>query len=142
MNLPPEAMQQLAAGQKQPAQKPQGAGGPGAAPMASPQPKEGQKEAARVNVHIAMNMLEQALPVFGSESKEGKAILKHLSGLSKDFGKDDASDLVPAEVMQLFKSLPQMGGGTDVQRMLQQQMQQAGKPQQPQQQMPAPKAMQ
>lgn len=96
--------------------------------MAKPAEKEGLKEAARVNVHIAMNMLEQALPHFGSESKEGKAILKHLSGLSKDFGESDASDLVPAEILQMNKSLPQAGGGTEVQRMLAQMQQQGGAP--------------
>jgi len=96
--------------------------------MAKPQEKEGLKEAARVNVHIAMNMLEQALPIFGSEEKEGKSILKILNMLSKDFGKSDASDLVPAEILQMNKSLPQAGGGTEVQRMLQKQMQQGAQP--------------
>ena len=94
--------------------------------MAKPQEKEGLKEAARVSIHIAMNMLEQALPVFGSESKEGEQILKILAMLSKGFGKRDASDLVPAEVLQMNKSLPQAGGGTEVQRMLQQMQQQGG----------------
>lgn len=95
--------------------------------MAKPQQKEGLKEAARVNIHIAMNMLEQALPVFGSESKEGMSIIKILGMLGKDFGKSDASDLVPAEVLQMNKALPQAGGGTEVQRMLQQ-MQKQGQP--------------
>ena len=104
------------------------AGGPkpGGAPMAKPQQKEGIKEAARVNIHIAMNMLEQALPAFGSESKEGKSVLKILSMLSKEFGKQDASDLVPAEVLQMNKSLPQAGGGTEVQQMLQKMQAQGG----------------
>jgi hypothetical protein len=102
--------------------------------MAKPQEKEGLKEAARVNIHIAMNMLEQALPVFGSESKEGKSVLKILNMLSKEFGQADASDLVPAEVLQMNKSLPQAGGGTEVQRMLQKMQQQGGgMPQQQQQ---------
>jgi hypothetical protein len=94
--------------------------------MAKPQEKEGLKEAARVNIHIAMNMLEQALPVFGTETKEGKSILKILSSLSKEFGHQDASDLVPAEILQMNKSLPQAGGGTEVQRMLQKMQQQQG----------------
>jgi hypothetical protein len=101
--------------------------------MAKPQEKEGLKESARVNIHIAMNMLEQALPVFGAESKEGRGILKILSMLSKEFGKQDASDLVPAEILQMNKSLPQAGGGTEVQRMLQQMQKQGGAtPPQPQ----------
>jgi hypothetical protein len=105
--------------------------------MAKPQEKEGLKEAARVNIHIAMNMLEQALPVFGSESKEGKSVLKILSMLGKEFGKADASDLVPAEVLQMNKALPQAGGGTEVQRMLQKMQQQGGAQPQPQ---PQPQA--
>jgi hypothetical protein len=113
---------------------PQGAPNPAAgpkpsgAPMAKPQEKEGMKEAARVNIHIAMNMLEQALPVFGSESKEGKSVLKILGMLSKEFGESDASDLVPAEILQMNKSLPQAGGGTEVQRMLQKMQQGGGAP--------------
>ena len=94
--------------------------------MAKPQEREGLKEAARVNIHIAMNMLEQSLPIFGSESKEGKSVLKILSMLSKEFGKTDASDLVPAEVLQMNKSLPQAGGGTEVQQMLAKMQQQGG----------------
>jgi hypothetical protein len=128
MSVPPEVMARLGGGQPQgaPQGMPQGPK-PAGAPMAKPQQKEGLKEAARVNIHIAMNMLEQALPVFGSESKEGASILKILGMLGKDFGKSDASDLVPAEVLQMNKALPQAGGGTEVQRMLQQ-MQKQGQP--------------
>lgn len=89
-----------------------------ASPMPQPQEKEGLKEAARVNVHIAMNMLEQALPVFGSETKEGKNVLKVLNMLAKDFGDSDTSDLHPAEIRQMVGAMPQSGGGTDVQKML------------------------
>lgn len=125
-------MAKIAAGQPQsaPAAQPSPAAGakPGGTPMAKPQEKEGLKEAARVNIHISMNMLEQALPVFGSESKEGKSILKILNMLSKEFGQNDASDLVPAEVLQMNKALPQAGGGTEVQRMLQRMQQQGGAP--------------
>ncbi len=108
---------------------------PGGAPMAKPQQKEGRKEAARVNIHIAMNMLEQALPEFGSESEEGKSVIKILGMLANKFGKQDASDLVPAEILQMNRALPQAGGGTEVQRMLQKQMQGGG---QPQPQLPQP----
>lgn len=107
-------------------------------PMPMPQDKEGLKEAARINVHIAMNMLEQALPVFGSETKEGKAILKHLSGLGKDFGDSDTSDLHPAELRQLVGAMPQAGGGSEVQKMLMQQAQQKGGGGQPQPGQPQP----
>ena len=135
MSVQPEVMAKLAGGGGgAPAQaaggmpKPPMAAGPkpGGAPMAKPQEREGLKEAARVNIHIAMNMLEQSLPIFGSESKEGKSVLKILSMLSKEFGKTDASDLVPAEVLQMNKSLPQAGGGTEVQQMLAKMQQQGG----------------
>jgi hypothetical protein len=74
------------------------------------------------NLHIAVNMLEQALPAFGSESEQGAAILKCLSTLSKFVAKKDNTDLVPAEVMQMVSQLPQMGGGTQMQRQIMQQM--------------------
>lgn len=136
MSVPPEMMAQLAAGAGGGGGAP-AAGGmpkppmqagpkPGGAPMAKPQEREGLKEAARVNVHIAMNMLEQALPAYGAESKEGGKIIDILKSLNKAFGKNDASDLVPAEVLQMNKSLPQAGGGTEVQQMLQKMQQQGG----------------
>jgi hypothetical protein len=84
---------------------------PGAAGMATPQKKAGDEGAARTNIQISMNMLEQALPVFGSESDEGKVILKALTGLANAFGKDKERDLVPAQIMQLLKAEPSLGGG-------------------------------
>lgn len=131
-------MAQLTRGQQPPGggAAPPGVEKPGpASPMPQPQEKEGLKEAARVNIHIAMNMLEQALPVFGSETKEGKNVLKALNQLSKDFGDSDTSDLHPAEIRQLVGAMPQSGGGSDVQKMLMQQAQKQGGGQ-PQQQPP------
>jgi len=113
---------------------PEGAGGappaqsPAAGPMSKPQDKRGLKAAAQTNVHIAMNMLEEALPKFGSESPEGAKILAALKSLGSLVAKRDTSDLVPAEVMQMVKQLPQAGGGTQVQQAIMKQMQ-AAKPQ-------------
>jgi hypothetical protein len=114
---------------------PQGEGGqpgatppgqsPGAAPMSSPQDKRGVKAAAHTNLHIAVNMLEEALPAFGSESEEGSNIIKALNILAKMIAKKDTSDLVPAEVLQMVRRLPQMGGGTAVQQQIMKLMQQA-----------------
>lgn len=124
------------------APQPQGAGGaaeggasPAAAPMSSPQEKQGLKAAANNNIHIAVNMLEEALPAFGAESKEGNEIISALKILGKLIAKKDTSDLVPAEIMQMVQQLPQMGGGSDIQRAIMQQMQQ---PQKPPQQAGAP----
>jgi len=137
----PQMMQMLRQGGGSPAaqQQPPGVGAPGpTSQMPQPQKKEGIKEAAMVNVHIAMNMLEQALPVFGTESKEGQKVLDVLRMLGKSFGKQDSGDLVPAEIRQMVASLPQSGGGSEVQRML---MQSAGRPQQQQpQSQPQPMA--
>jgi len=96
-----------------------GAGGPpgmaapaGGAPMSTPQPAQGDKQNAMVNVSLASDLLEQCLHAVGSESEEGQAILKALSILSKQFGhtKAKSQELVPAELMQLMQSLPQAGG--------------------------------
>ena len=44
---------------------------PMAAPMSTPEPKMGTREAALINLSMAMDLIEQALPAFGSESPEG-----------------------------------------------------------------------
>jgi hypothetical protein len=110
-----------------------GAKSPAASPMSKPQDKRGLKAAAQTNIHIAVNMLEEALPAFGSESPEGSKILSALKSLGSMVAKKDTSDLVPAEVLQLVKRLPQMGGGTNIQQQIMKQMAQA-------KQQPAPAA--
>ena len=97
---------------------------PAAAPMARPQEKIGLKVSAQANIHIAMNLLEEALPAFGSESREGQKILQSLKILGTLGGSRESKDLVPASVMQMVSQLPQMGGGSDMQRAIMQQMQQ------------------
>lgn len=101
-----------------------GAQPPRAAPMSTPQEKKGLKAAAQTNIHIAVNMLEEALPAFGAESSEGQAILDILKKLGRLFGKRDSGDLVPAELAHMVSRMPQMGGGTDLQKMIRQQMMQ------------------
>jgi len=147
VSVSPELMQRMTGGGQPPPAAPGGAPGsqpaaagqapqaqaPAAAPMSTPQDKRGVKAAAMTNLHIAVNMLEEAIGAFGSESKEGGAILKALNGLAPLLAKKDTSDLVPAEILQMVKQLPQMGGGTQVQQAIMKQMQQA-KPQ------PAPAA--
>jgi hypothetical protein len=134
MSVPPEIMQRMMAGGQPPMPQnrpPPGVGmqgappqSPAAAPMSTPQDKKGLVAAAHTNLHIATNMLEEALPAFGSESPEGQKIISALKILGGLMGKRDTSDLVPAEVLQMVRRLPQMGGGTDVQRQIMQQMQQ------------------
>lgn len=122
MSVPPQVMAALSrSGQPQsPA-----AGHPAApmgSPMATPQANHGEQEQAHAKVSIAVQLLEQSLPQFGANSVEGKALLRALTLLSKDFGSKDSGDLVPAQVMQMVHALPQMGGGTPVQRALLAQM--------------------
>ena len=94
--------------------------------MAQPSDKRGLKAAAMSNVTIMQNLAEQALTAFEPEDPVYKALLKCLNTLMPIASKNDSSDLVPAEVMRMVGQLPQMGGGTDVQRMIMQQMKQGG----------------
>jgi hypothetical protein len=91
---------------------------PMGAPMATPEPKLGEKESASINVQTAMDLLEQALPKIGSDSEEGKAIMAAVTGLTKLFGKREAKsrELMPAEIMNMISSLPQAGGANPEQR--------------------------
>lgn len=125
MSVPASLMQQMMKqGGTAPGAAPPPAAGaaremaPAAAPFATPQDKKGLKATAMSNVHIALTMLEQALPDLGAESEEGQSVVKALHVLAKLAGKRDNSDLVPAEIMQMVKSLPQMGGGTQIQQEL------------------------
>ena len=141
MSVPPELLAKMQGGGGQAAPSPTpmpggGMPGPGGTPMSGPTKKEGNKEVAKVQVHIAMNMLEQALTAFGAESKEGKSVLKVLGGLSKDLGESDSSDLVPAQIMEMVKGTPQMGGGNEMQQQLMKMMQQQKQGGQPQPQQP------
>jgi hypothetical protein len=82
--------------------------------MSTPQPNEGEKQAAKVKVQQAMDLLEQTLPEFGSESEEGAAVLQVLSSLGKKFGGAErarSKELMPAEIMNLVASLPRGPGG-------------------------------
>lgn len=85
---------------------------PMAAPMATPEPKMGSREAAMVNVSMAMDLLEQSLPAFGSETAEGKQILGAIRTMTGILGpkKAKAAELQPAEILQMLQTLPQAGG--------------------------------
>lgn len=57
---------------------------PMGAPMMTPEPKMGNKEAALINVGLALDLLEQSLPALGSESNEGQkvmSVLRILTGM-------------------------------------------------------------
>ena len=87
---------------------------PMSAPMSTPEPKMGSREGALINISMAMDLIEQALPALGSESPEGQKALGVLRAMSGILGgrKEKAGSLQQAEIMQLLQNLPQGGGAT------------------------------
>lgn len=126
--MPPELQQLIGSPMGEPSAAPKGA------PMSNEVPKEGDKLAAKNQVTVAMTMLEQALMALGSHSEEGRVVMDTLMKLSKYFHKQENNELVPAQLMSMMQSMPQVGGGTPEQMALmqaqnQQQPQGAGAPQ-------------
>ena len=113
MTMNPDLMQLIAGGggtaggaPPQPQGLP-GAEAPIGGPMSTPQPASGDKQAAMVNLSIAMDLMENSLPAFGSESPEGAVILRALSSMSGKFGsaRTKSKDLIPAELQQLMEGM-------------------------------------
>jgi hypothetical protein len=95
---------------------------PSAAPMSTPEPKMGNREGALVNVSMAMDLLEQSLPAFGSESDEGRKILNAIRVMTDIIGpkKQKTGELQQSEILQLLQTLPQAGGATPEGKAMQQ----------------------
>lgn len=87
---------------------------PMASPMSTPEPKMGNREAAMINISMAMDLLEQTLPALGSESDEGQKVLNALRTMTSVIGpkKSKVNELQPTEIMQMLQTLPQAGGAT------------------------------
>jgi len=82
---------------------------PMSSPMSTPEPKMGTREGAMINISMAMDLIEQALPALGSESPEGQkalSVLRQMSGILG--GKKEKTK----ELMQMLQNLPQAGGAT------------------------------
>ena len=77
---------------------------------AAPQDPKGTVEMAKVNLKIAIHLLEQAIPVFGTQSPQGKAVMSALSSLAKDFGKNEAEDLTNSQLMNMFSQMQKTQG--------------------------------
>lgn len=106
MAASPEVMQ--ANGAPPPSGGPSGAeAAPAAAPMMTPGPASGEREGAKADVLMAQKMLERALPKFGSTDAAGKAILKAISAIAKEFGEKQGKteELMPSEIKQLLQGL-------------------------------------
>lgn len=85
---------------------------PMGSPMSTPEPKEGNREAAMINLGMAADLLEQSLHAFGSETPEGQKLLGAIRSLSGLLGtrKNKTNELQQTEIMQLMQSLPKAGG--------------------------------
>ena len=83
-----------------------GEGAPSGTPSGAPVQPNGEIESAKANVLIALQHLEKQLPLLGSDSEEGKALLSAITTLSKKFSGKKSEDLAPAELMQLMSSQP------------------------------------
>lgn len=99
MPIPAELMKVVGGG----AQPGAAGGAPVTSPMATPQKNEGAQAQAQVAISMAMDLIERALPAYGSESPEGMALLDALRKLSKPFGgqREKAQGMIPAELRML-----------------------------------------
>lgn len=121
MALTPERLQSLIQGQPAADAAPTGAAtppevpaGPMASPMSTPEPKMGSREGALVNLSMALDLIEQAIPALGSESAEGQRAMAAMRSLSGLLGPKKArtNELQPAEILALLGNLPQAGNVT------------------------------
>ena len=74
--------------------------------MAQPQPKAGLQAAAHAKIQMAIDLVEQSIAAFGSESPEGQTLLKCATALGKTFGEQRTKgrELIPAEMKLLLQS--------------------------------------
>ena len=87
---------------------------PMSSPMSTPEPKMGSKEAAMINLGMAMDLLEQSLPALGSETPEGQKALGAIRTLTGILGarKNKTNELQQSEILQMLQTLPQAGGAS------------------------------
>ena len=87
---------------------------PMSSPMSTPEPKMGNKEGALVNISMAMDLIEQALPSLGSETEEGQKALAAIRQLTGLIGprKQKTRELQQSEIIQMLQNLPAAGGAT------------------------------
>jgi hypothetical protein len=81
--------------------------GPAPGPMLTPQKAGGHTASAKAAVMVCRKLFEQVLPLFGSQTDEGKAVLKCLKEIGGAFGEEESktNELMPAEIQQLLAGL-------------------------------------
>jgi hypothetical protein len=74
----------------------------------------GNREGAMVNLGLAMDLIQRALPALGSSSPEGVKVLSALRTLTGVIGskKESIDELKQSEILQMLQALPQAGGAT------------------------------
>ena len=82
---------------------PMAAGGPptpGGSPAMAPQAPRGDQASADSKVQVALRIMEDALVAYRSSTSKGRAIMRALSALVKEFGgeEDNAQRVMPAEL--------------------------------------------
>jgi hypothetical protein len=94
---------------------------PMAAPMSTPEKQMGTREAAMINISIALDLLDQSLPAVGAESDEGKAIMEASRKLGSLLGgkRNETGELQQSEILQMLQTLPKAGGMTPESRAIQ-----------------------
>jgi hypothetical protein len=99
-----------------------------ASPMESPSRGAGNKQDALINVHMALDLLDSALQKLGSETPEGQIVMKSLGSLTKVFGgkRQETARLGDTEILAMLNRLPNAGGGTPEQKVIQSQPQVPG----------------
>jgi hypothetical protein len=86
--------------------------------MSTPEPAKGEEEKARLNIMMALDMLQSAMGVFQADSKEAKTVEKLVADITRTFGERESEtrQLIPSEILQMIQTLPQAGGATPGQR--------------------------
>lgn len=122
MSVPPDKLMEMMRAQRAPEQPPPldseasatDQTPPMASPMSTPEPKMGNREGAMVNLSMAMDLIEQALPSLGSETEEGQKALAAIRQLTGLIGprKQKTRELQQSEIIQMLQNLPAAGGAT------------------------------
>ena len=114
MSVPPSKLPSLGPAKAGPAPLPQDTGmsdqatPPMGSPMSTPEPKMGNKQGAMIDLSMAIDLIERALPALGSESDEGQKALAAIRSLTGVIGpqKDKTKSLQQSEILQMLQSLP------------------------------------
>lgn len=88
---------------------------PMGAPMSTPEPTMGSREGAMINLSMALDLIEQALPALGPD---GEKLMQTVRGLNQIIGprKGKTNELQQSEILQMMQSLPQAGGASPERR--------------------------